>query len=127
MVTKMPKTKAEKVDYGFVKLPKDLIEEVDRFVGKHGYRSRAEIIKDAVRRLLTSYPTPPKPSLEHFNLNEDGVQILDRDLNRVVQVYFKEGKTFCEYDQTDDCRHVDFALELPEAQEILKKKGWKPK
>jgi len=55
MVVGMPKTKAEKIDYGFVKLPEDLIKEVDKIVGIYGYRSRSEVIKDAIRRLLTSY------------------------------------------------------------------------
>jgi Arc/MetJ-type ribon-helix-helix transcriptional regulator len=131
MVNAMPKTLAEKTEYGFVKVPEDLIQEVDKVVGKHGYRSRAEFVKEAIRRLLTSYEVPIKPELkpplEHFNLNENGVQIVDRQLNRIIQVYFKPDEVFCEHDETDDCRHVEFALELPDVQNILRKKGWKPK
>jgi len=55
------------------------------------------------------------------------VQIVDRQLNRIVHVFFKPNKVFCDYDESGDCKHVDFAMELPEVKEILKKKGWKPK
>ena len=41
-------------EYVAIKLPKDLIQEMDRLVGTHGYRSRAEIAKDAIRRLITN-------------------------------------------------------------------------
>jgi len=38
-----------------VKLPKSLLDEVDKELGKHGYRSRSEFLKDAVRSLLRQY------------------------------------------------------------------------
>ena len=70
--------------------------------------------------------------MEHFNFGEDGVRILDPSLatpnspkGRIIDVYFKQKKIFCEYDESSDCRHVKYALGLPVVQEILKKKGWK--
>ena len=72
------------------------------------------------------------PGLEHFNLDENGVRILDPSLatpnspkGRIIDVYFKPKKILCEYDESSDCRHVKYALGLPVVQEILKKKGWK--
>jgi len=133
MVIVMPKTGLKKTEYGFIKVPQDLIKEVDNVVGKHGFRSRAEFVKEATRRLLTAYGITPvkreelRPPLEHFNVNENGVLILDRDLGRIVQVYFKPGKVLCGEDESSTCKHVDFAMEIPEVQEILRKKGWKPK
>jgi hypothetical protein len=85
---------------------------------------------DVIRMLITQYYDQlprEKPTLEHFNLNENGVQVLDRDLDRLVQVYFKPDKVVCEVDGEERCRHVDFALDLPEVQEIIRKKGWKIK
>jgi Arc/MetJ-type ribon-helix-helix transcriptional regulator len=32
-----------------ITLPKPLVREIDRWVGKRGYRSRAELVKEAVR------------------------------------------------------------------------------
>lgn len=42
-------------EYTVVKIPTDLVEEIDKFIGKYGYRTRPEIIKDAIRRLLSDY------------------------------------------------------------------------
>jgi len=39
-------------EYATVKIPADLIEFVDKAVGHLGYRSRAELVKEAVREKL---------------------------------------------------------------------------
>ena len=42
--------------YVTIKLPKNLVEELlDPLVGAHGYSSRTEVIKDALRRLSEKY------------------------------------------------------------------------
>ena len=52
----MPRTIAKTgAEYVFVKIPKSLLDEVDKAVGKHGYRSRTEFVKDAIRSLLREY------------------------------------------------------------------------
>ncbi len=73
-----------------------------------------------------------QPALEHFNISENGVSILDRTLaddptsrGRIIDVYFKPDKVWCEYCESARCQHVKFALDLPEVQEILRVKGWK--
>ena len=126
----IPKTKAkERVEYRLLKIPKDLAEEVDKVLGTYGYRSRTEFVKDAIRRLLKEYE-PSLPPLKHFNLNEDGVLILDRTLDpprgRIIQVFFKPDGPECELCETKRCRHIEFALTIPEVQEILREKGWEP-
>jgi len=70
------------------------------------------------------------PPLEHFNIDEQGVRILDRTLasktsrGRIIDVYFKPDNVWCDYCQSSNCQHVKFALDLPAVQEILNKKGW---
>jgi DNA-directed RNA polymerase subunit RPC12/RpoP len=78
------------------------------------------------------YKKPQETLMEHFNLDEHGVKILDHSLisqnsprGRIVDVRFKPNKAWCEYCDSEKCRHVEFALLLPMVQEILKKKGWK--
>jgi len=115
-----------------VKIPKELVEEMDKLLGRHGFRSRGEIAKEAIRRFMENYKDILEaPVLADLNLNEHGVQIAEIQGNKIVgvaQIYFKPpNKVFCEKDESSDCRHVEFALELPEVQEILRKKGWKPK
>ena len=87
--------------------------------------------------LLNQYKgtiTPPKlPQLEHFNISEHGVRILDRTLTngysrgRIIDVYFRPEGVWCEYCQTDNCRHIQFALTIPKVREIVWRKreeGW---
>ncbi len=50
--------------YITLKLPNDLIKEVDKLVGKHGYSSRPEVVKDALRGLLRKYPETNGQMLE---------------------------------------------------------------
>jgi Arc/MetJ-type ribon-helix-helix transcriptional regulator len=123
-------------EYTTVRLPRELMEEIDQIIkqGVRGYKSRAEFIKEAIRRrfeeLKTAQSMPELPPLEHFNLNELGVRILDRTLaseksrGRIVDVYFKPDNVWCDNCQSRSCPHVKFALNLPEVQEILNKKGW---
>ena len=124
-------------EYTTVRLPKELMEEIDNILkrGVMGYKSRAEFIKEAIREKLRTIPREilEQLPLEHFNLSENGVRILDRSLankhsrGRIIDVYFKPDKVLCEYCESTSCRHVKFALDLPEVQKILHTKGWKIK
>ena len=124
-------------EYTTVRLPKELMEEIDNILkrGVMGYKSRAEFIKEAIREKLRTIPREilEQLPLEHFNLSENGVRILDRSLankhsrGRIIDVYFKPDKVLCEYCESTRCQHVKFALDLPEVQKILHTKGWKIK
>ncbi len=123
-------------EYTTVRLPKEIMDEIDQIIkrGIRGYKSRAEFIKEAIRKrfeeLETSQPMPKLPPLEHFNVDEQGVRILDRTLatktssGRIIDVYFKPESVWCDYCQSSSCQHIKFALDLPAVQEILNKKGW---
>jgi len=83
-------------------------------------------------KVLNPNATKAEVMMAHFNLDEKGVRILDRGLatensprGRIVDIYFKDKKAWCEHDDSFDCKHVEYALSLPVVQEILKKKGWK--
>jgi metal-responsive CopG/Arc/MetJ family transcriptional regulator len=41
-------------NYTTVKLPKNLIDQIDAVLEAQGYSSRAELVKDAVRAYLTN-------------------------------------------------------------------------
>ena len=117
-------------EYTTIKLPNDLVLSIDKLIGKYGFKSRAEIVKDALRDLLNQYKTAEAelPRFEHFNKGPDGVRITDRKLHRIADIYFKPDGILCELDQTDNCEHINFALTVPEIQDIIrkrKKEGWK--
>lgn len=72
-----------------------------------------------------------QPVLEHFNVGEDGVRVLDRSLansvsrGRIIDVYLRPEGAWCDYCGSSECRHVKFVLEIPKVQEILRRKEWK--
>jgi len=43
------------VEYTTVKLPDDMIVEVDKLVGKYGFSSRTEVVKSALRNFFGKY------------------------------------------------------------------------
>ena len=120
----------ESEDYATLKIPKELADEIDKIVGLMGFRSRAEFVKEAIRKLLMEYKE--KPPLEHFNLNENGVVVIDRiaipNRDLYVQIYFKPEGILCEYHNSSNCYHIKYALSKPDIQKVIqkhRKEGWK--
>ncbi len=119
-------------NYTTIKLPNDIVIEMDKLIGKHGFKSRAEIVKEALRELLSRYK-PPEPTIElprfdHFNMGIHGVRITDRQLHRIADISFKPEGIYCELDESENCQHIEFALTVPEIKEIIRNKrkdGWK--
>ena len=125
----MPKTASEKEEeYSTVKVPKGLIEEIDKMMDRYGFRSRSEFVKDAVRNLLRQYNiVPEKPRFVHFNVYEDHVSIIDNEQpegKSWVDVYLQNGKAWCDLCEKHDCDHTRFALGLPKVVDALTAKGW---
>jgi hypothetical protein len=127
--------------YRGVSLQRQLINLIEEYIKAHpemSYKSLADFITDAVRekceqlKILT--PGAELPPVEHFNISENGVRILDRTIKngvsngRIVDVYFRPDGVWCDYCQARDCRHIRFALTVPKIKEIIEKKrleGWK--
>jgi len=58
----------------------------------------------------------------------NGVRITDRQLHRIADIRFKPEGIYCELDENDNCKHIEFALTVPEIKEIIRdkrKEGWK--
>jgi hypothetical protein len=124
-----------------ITLQRELVNKIEEYIKAHpetGYKSIADFVTDVLRekcfelKILTL--TPELPPLEHFNLSEHGVRILDRTLangtsrGRIIDVYFKPEGVWCNHCQTSNCRHIQFALTVPAIQEVILKKreeGWK--
>jgi len=45
--------------YVTIKLPRNLVDEIGKFVGKYGFVSRPEVVKEALRRLFQQYKEVP--------------------------------------------------------------------
>ena len=124
--------------YRGVTLQRELVDVIEHYIKSHkemGYKSLADFITDAIRekcqQLKILAPMPEQPILEHFNVSDEGVRVLDRSLanhtskGRIIDIYFSPDKALCEYCESTSCRHINFALGLPAVQKILRKKGWK--
>lgn len=61
---------------------------------------------------------------EHFNVYMDHVTIWDRKVNRLIDVHFRDGHAYCDYDEAEDCEHIRFALSLPKVVEMLREADW---
>lgn len=121
-------TMAEDKFASALRLRRELIETIDKFVnseaGKNrGYHSRADFIDKAIRQQLEA----EKPKLEHVNTFEDHAKIADYELHRIVSIYFKDGQAWCDHHESTTCYHIDYALSLPEVKKALKEHGWKRK
>jgi Arc/MetJ-type ribon-helix-helix transcriptional regulator len=117
-----------------VKLPKELVEEMDKLQGKHGFRGRGEIAKQAIRELLAKYEIELKPELENYprmiriNASDQGATMWDNKIRREVNVIFTKTGIKCSIDDSDDCDHVAFALKEHDVRTAIKKRrkeGWK--
>ena len=109
-----------------IKIPKELIEKIDRLVGKEGFRSRGEIAKVALRKLLDSYKELITPVLEHFNIdeNEGCVRVMDHAKEIIADVYFSYKGVKCKACNSQKCEHVKYALNLPKVVNELRRHGW---
>lgn len=128
IVTRKKEKELIEGEYTTIKLPNDIVMDIDNLVGKHGYKSRADVVKDALRDLLNHYQTKEIPRFEHFNIGPEGVRITDRKIGRIADIYFKPEGIFCDLDKTNNCEHIVFALTVPEIQEVIYKhikEGWK--
>lgn len=121
----------EEDNYTTIRIPKELDAEIKQLIGKKGFRSKAEIVKQALRNLLDHYHEMEMrvlPRFEQINCDDKGVKILDRQISRVADIHFRPDGVWCEVDEKDSCQHIDYALSLPDVQRIIKKhikEGWK--
>jgi len=112
-------------DHVTVKIPQELIAEMDKLIDKHGFRSRGEIAKEAIRELLAKYKKSPFEILNH---DAQGVKVIDRQLKKVADIQFKPNGAYCPICDAHNCEHIRFAIQQPDIQDIIREKrkeGWK--
>ena len=126
--------------YRGISLQKELVGTIESYIKAHpemGYKSLADFVTDAIRekceKLGIFTVDTALPPLEHFNISEHGVRVLDRTLGngtargRIIDVFFRPEGIWCEHCQADVCRHIQFALTVPAIQSVILKKrveGW---
>jgi len=95
---------------------------IKRFLG---VKNDTEVVRVLLSQYWRDHQEELEPALQHFNLNEEGVLILDSTFepSRIIQVSFKpDGTADCELCESQHCRHIQFAFSIPEVTEILSKR-----
>lgn len=118
--------------YRGVSLQRELVDKIEEYIKGHpetGYKSLADFITDAIRKrceeLKILVPTPPEqPELEHFNVYEDHVTVIDHKRRRIANVFFRNNTVYCDVCESKSCRHVKYVLRLSKVYRILTEKGW---
>jgi metal-responsive CopG/Arc/MetJ family transcriptional regulator len=125
-------TEENKNDHVTIKIPIELVQEIDQRVGTSGYRSRAEITKQALREFMQRNPLPKiekiLPRFEHLNMDATGAKIIDRQTKRIANIIIIPQGMHCDICDEHQCVHIDFALTVPDIQEVIREKlaeGWK--
>ena len=113
-----------KGDWKTVNVKKSLLDEVERVqrtdeAKKAGITNAAQFVDLALREALEKFE---RRRFEHINMYEDHVKILDNKLERagrIVSVYFRDAKAWCEYCDEHMCVHIQYAWEIPDVREVL--------
>jgi len=92
-----------------------------------GVKNDTEVLRMLINWYWKEHREEVQPKFKHFNLNEDGVVVLDVENDLLIQVYFRPEGVYCEQCKSHNCPHIRFALSLPKVQKILSEKGWKIK
>ena len=117
--------------YRGISLQRELVDKIEEYIKSHpeaGYKSLADFVTDALRKrceeLKILGPNPEPPTLEHFNVNQDHVTVIDHKRRMFADVYFRNGRVYCELCEEEDCEHVKYALSLSKVRKALERKGW---
>lgn len=120
-VTKEPK----EGEYTTLKIPNDLINQMDALLGKHGFKSRGEIVKEALRELLDHYE---KEEFKIMNHGPAEVKVRDLRTGWTADITFTQKGLYCPICDASNCEHIRFALNQSDVQEAVRKKrkedGW---
>jgi len=110
-----------------VRISYNLLRSVDEYLKtplarSKGFRSRRDVVEEAVRLFLEREGFWARQRFEHINAYDDHVVILDRAVGRYATVYFRyPDKIYCEVCCQGDCEHVAYALSI---DKVIRKLRW---
>ena len=117
-----------------VRIPEGLDEAMEEFLKttkakRLGFRYKSDLVNVGVRDLLMKHGFFAEPVEEppyiHHNVYEDHVTLFDKKINRLIDIYFRNGKVYCTYDEAEECDHVKFVFTIPKVAEMLNERGWR--
>jgi len=86
-------------------------------IKKHlGVTSDTEVLRLLINRYWNEHREEFQPTYRYFNVNDDGVTILDLENNQTIHIRFTPEGLYCETCKANMCLHIQFALSQPEVQ-----------
>ena len=58
------------------------------------------------------------PFLEKIGITDNRLTIRDSKKDKLTDVFIKDGKLYCNLDESNNCEHVHFTLALPELSRL---------
>ena len=93
---------------------------------QRGLKNKSEVAVEGIKLVLERDGVYTRRSrLEHLNMYEDHVKIIDNEIDRIASVYFQKGTAYCDLDESETCIHTDFATSIPDVVKALEAKGLK--
>jgi len=89
-----------------------------------GLKNNAEVIRFCIKGEFRRVAPELSLDLEHINLYDDHITVRDNRIGRYVDIYARNGVLWCELCETKNCEHIRFAVEVPEVERALEKRGW---
>ena len=120
-----------KSDCRTVNVKKVFLEQIEKIlqyeeVKKEGIINTSQFIDYALKEKLEKLA---QKRMSHVNIYDDHVKIMDNHLDkigRIVSVYFKKGKnSWCDYCESANCIHIQYAWKIPSVRSVLEELGLK--
>ena len=118
-------------DYRNISIKKELADTVEKFINDNpdfGFRSIAQFLESCARNKLVEMGFLGRHKvvkIEHFNLSETGVKLLDRKLGadgKLVTIEFRPEGPYCIFDETNDCVHTKYVMRQADILQVLAEK-----
>lgn len=110
---------AEDQKYVSISLHADLMMKVDEVIDKggRGYDTRAEVVKDAVRRFLEQLEAEQR--MDHLNVYENYIIVRDNVINKTIFVYLRNSTMTWDLYESNDCLRTRYVQTLPQVKEKM--------
>jgi len=110
-----------------VLLDDSLAEKFRKIKQRYGLKTHSETVRFLIAEEFRRLKPELAPDFEHFNVYDDHITIRDNRIGRYVDIYARNGDLCCELCGSKNCEHIRFAVEIPEVEKALEKKGWRHK
>ena len=105
--------------FPYVCAPPQLLPGLTRGLGS--FSERVQLSSCCFLQFFRRQACAESPLLEHFDVNQDHVTVIDYRRRMFADVYFRDDRVYCALCGEEDCEHFKYALGLPKVQKALER------